>query len=278
MLTLQFVEFVTLELPVIPLQSDDNPFIMILFLSVFGIVAIYGGWKQYRTRQLIQDTPTEKVRSMAAGRTELKGRAWAVEEPFDAPFGDGEAVVGSWKIEEWEKTGEDDYDWVTKDSGDLLAPFVLEDDTGEALVDADDGIDLRISDANRTRYKVGKTEEEPPVVKDFLRTHSDLGVPDSGLSGVVFGEKRRYTQEIIPPGESVYVFGGAHTREGGEGSNADRLVIGEDDMSERFFVSDKSEDALASGLGKKALLIMGLGVVLLTAAFYIIVTEFGLAG
>lgn len=261
-------------------QSDsDDPGIVVLFLILFGVISLYGGWQRYQSRRLVQDTPTETARSMAAGRTELEGRALPRGKPFFQPFGDGTAVVGYYRIEEYEKDSDDEgSDWKTKEFNEFTDPFFLEDETGRALIDADDGVDLEISDENTTRITVGSTEEEPDVVKEFLRNHSSMGVPDSGLSGVVFGEKRRYTQKVIPPGEDVYVFGGATPRPDTEGANAEGLVVGEEESTGRFVVSDMSEDTLVSQYGWSALGIIALGVVLLALAFYIIVTELGLAG
>jgi len=274
------VELSTTLSQYVALQSDsDDPGIVVLFLVLFGVISLYGGWQQYKSRRLVQDTPTEKVRSMAAGRTELTGTALPREKPFFQPFGDGTAVVGYYRIEEYEKDSEDDgSDWKTKEFNEFTDPFFLEDDTGRALIDADDGPDLEISDENTTQITVGSTEEEPEVVKEFLRNHSSQSIPDSGLSGIVFGEKRRYTQKVIPPGDEVYVFGGATPRPDAAGSNAEQLVVCQEESTDRFVVSDKSEDALVSQYGWSALGIIALGVGLFALAFYIVVTELGLAG
>lgn len=267
----------TLDPALAPLQSDgdDNPFVLFLFLGGFGAMSLYGGWRRYRTSRLVADTPTERVRSMAAGRTELEGVARPRGEPFDEPFGDGEAVIGTYRIEEWEDD-DDGGEWKTKEFEKFTAPFYLDDGTGRALVDAEsDDPDLHVSDEHTDQWTVGSTESEPEPVAEFLRQRSSLDATSGGLTGVLFEQKRRYTQKVVPPGADAYVFGDAEVREIEEpgSSGAERLVINEDDATGRFIVSDMSEDELASSLGRAALGVLALGVLLLTAAFYVLLTQ-----
>lgn len=259
---------------VVPLQTTDDPLLVTLFLAGFGLVALFGGWHRYRTSRIVANTPTESVRSMAAGRTELEGTARPVDEPFDQPFDDGEAVLASYEIEEYHHD-DDGGDWHTLDSGELVAPFLLDDGTGRALVDVDRTVSLQISDEHRTRIRVDDDEQEPEVVKRFLREDSDVDVSDTGWFS---GEDRRYTQEVLPPGSDAYVFGDAQPREDAAGTGEERLVLRRDEGTDRFVVSDMREDELTDSMGRDALLGIGLGVLMLTGAFYVGLTNFVLVG
>lgn len=271
------VQLATLDrLSVLQFTDGDDAPILILLLAAVGVAAVYGGWQRYEAKRLIEDTPTESVRSMAAGRTELSGRARAVDEPFEQPFGGGEAVVATYEIEEYESSGKHS-SWNTKESGTLAAPFLLEDETGEAVVDPTAELELKVSDRYESQVTVGRTEEEPASIRHFLRTHSKMNVPDAGLSGVLFGEKRRYTQRVITPGETVYVLGGASPRPGIEVETDQDLVIGPEDASGSLIVSDMNEDRLASNYGRGAVLVIALGVLALAGAFYLLLSTLGIS-
>lgn len=41
-----------------PLQTTDDPLFVTLFLAGFGLVALFGGWRRYRTSRIVANTPT----------------------------------------------------------------------------------------------------------------------------------------------------------------------------------------------------------------------------
>lgn len=59
---------------------------MSLVVFVFGAVVLYSGFDQWRVKRLVQDTPTEQGRSVAVGRTELRGVAKPTYGTVDRPF------------------------------------------------------------------------------------------------------------------------------------------------------------------------------------------------
>lgn len=260
-------------------SSDDGDGFLVVVAGFFiGLFLIYYGFKLWRLKRLIQDTPTETVRSMAVGRTELAGTAHPRGEAFDQPFAEGAAVVAEYEIEEYEQNDEGS-NWDTKDRGRYLEPFDLDDGTGTVRVDADDGLEVRYSDGATTQFTVGSTEEEPPAVEAFLREHSSVSVPDAGPSGVVFGERRRYTQKVIPPGTEVYLFGNASQRADATGTaNEEALSVGRDEATGRFLLSDMDEATLTSKMATTAPLVIGVGVLVLAVGFYFALSALGIAG
>lgn len=231
------------------LESVGEAWVILVIFFVVGLGLVYDGFQKWKRMRLIQDTPTEKVRSAAVGRTELDGNCVPCEGTISAPFTDEECLVARYEVEEWEEDDNDDSggDWKTIESGTRYRPFELDDGTGSMRVEPEDDATFKFGNEHRTRIRVGRRQREPDEVVAFLREHTDQSVPMSGtISGTLFGDKRRYTQEIIPPGEDLYLLGGAHPHEGGSGSNADRLVFGRDEGSDEFIISTLGQDAIIS--------------------------------
>lgn len=314
--------------------------VAIPLLFGFGLVLFYGGFRQYRTTKLVQNTPTETVRAMAAGRTELRGTAEALGEAMQAPFAEEPALCATYEIEEHRH--DDGSDWVTIASGTLAEPFQIDDGTGSAIVNATDRVDLQVSAEHRTRIHIGAGEREPEPIRRFLASsRGDGGIdgvdvdgsplevaddvdnvvdiaggggfsgattggiaggmgttggitggmsPTGGMSddgGVVetlFDHRRRYTQEIIPPGTDVYCFGNAREREPGEEltgetdepASSQDLVVDYDETTDRFILSDKTEAHLTEDLGRWAPILVGVGVICMTGAFYLALSQVGI--
>jgi hypothetical protein len=270
----------------VPLQSDsgDNTLVFVLFFGI-GLVLVYGGFKRWQQMRLIQDTPTEKVRSAAVGRTELSGTAAPIDGvgTIPQPFTGGEALVATYKIEEWEEDHDHDPDdhgrdghWSTIDSGTMYKPFALDDGTGRMRVEPEADATYEISDEHRNRFLVQPGETPPDEVVEFFERQYDDD--DDGLLGGLLGggpgardaDKRRYSQQVIPPGEDVYLLGGAEPAGGGSGSNADRLVLRRDEGSEEFIISDKDEEELVSGYKWAAPALIVVGILLSAAMLYLL--------
>lgn len=247
-------------------DGDDDPFVFLLFLFLGGLFAIYWGWTRYRRYMLVRDTPTANVRSMPVGRVELEGRARVADRPLDAPFTDEECLFADWRVEEYRYDPEDEtHEWVTIASGQQAAPFFLEDDTGHVLIKADEDADFDLSGDNRRTVTVGGSESPPPVVASFIeaeRSDTDLteylGDAFGGVAEVFTDDgrighssnRRRYTQKVLPVGETVYVFGSARpvpveevpTRRAG--ANEDLLAVEADGGTDLFLISDREEERL----------------------------------
>ena len=86
--------------------------------------------------------------------------------------------------------------------------------------------------------------------------------------------RRRFTQEVLPVDEEVYVFGGATEREGAGGSNADRLKIETDDSSGLFIVSDRDEDGITKYYKRQGPVLIGLGLLMSAGTLYLLLHDF----
>lgn len=251
----------------LPLQVDVLDFGWVSLFFVLGLYMVYKGFDEYRVSRLILDTGTERVRSVAVGRTELAGRAREAETVFHRPFTDGECLYAHYTVAERDNS-DDGSEWNTVDTDTWVAPFDLEDDTGRIRIEPTPTTKFEISDANTTEIVVGEGDSPPPAIRAFLD-----GVASVGPSH----EKRKYTQEIIPTDATVYVLGGAEERDGADGANQDRLVIRRDDGSGRFVVSDMSQDELATTLTRRAPLLILVGLGMSVVCLYVLLSMLGLA-
>jgi hypothetical protein len=272
-------------------SSDDDPFFFLLIMFGAGLFAIYWGWKRYRRYQLIRDTPTSKVRSMAVGRTELQGTTGVDGDPMDAPFTDDPCVFAEWSIEEYRYDSQDDhYEWETIASGRDSMDFYLEDDTGRVLVRAGEHhADVDISSDHEQTIAVDDHETPPPAVRDFIHNDradwdltdlfdSPMDVITRGLSsdGSVGGSAndRRYNQTVLPVDHHVYLFGRAEPRPVEEtadrqmGANEDLLEMVPDSATGLFLISDRQEDKLTDYYSKMAPLAMVGGLAVSAVGLY----------
>jgi len=220
----------------------------------YALVALFGGsylirqgFRRRKQRQLMADTPTEQAQSLSMGPSEITGTAETSErEPAPAPFTDEQRVVAKYKIEEYDDTG-DDEGWKTVEEGVKHMPFYVDDGTGQVPIWPDDEATFDLEPEDWKTVHVDNSEAEPGPVDRFIDVTPDVGYP-SGSHGR--DGDRRYKQNLIKPGEEVYVFGTVQPREDGGGRrNVDNLEIRkvpEDDLRAEpmFLISDDSETDL----------------------------------
>jgi len=214
-----------------------------------GMVSLKLATDRYRKSRLVKNTSTERIRSVALGRTELNGVARPDGETCDQPFTAGECVYGTWRVREWKEANpHDDEDdsktWKTVSSGTVGDGLVLEDDTGAILLE-NPSTDL--SDELETSETVGRGTIPDGRTAEFLESQN---------ISVASDHRRRYEQGVIPAGTELYAFGeavrddeGAEQREQRLGDDYENLVaelvLGYDEDTGEFIVSDKTEDELA---------------------------------
>lgn len=249
-------------------SGDEGELLIALVVGFFfGLYLIYDGFNKWQTKRLIQDTPTEKVRSMAVGRTELAGVARHIDETVEAPFTDEECLHIDWEVEEWRKDSDDDeYHWETVARGSRSVPFTLDDGTGTVPVRAADGDPTyEISDANRWQTRVGRGQSPPPEVREFIERHdrrdddtSFFEEPVDALTDLVqsgrigsSNRKRRYSQTILPDESSIYLLGSAIPRDAADGGDESLLEITRTESLDTLLVSDRSEEELESYYSKR---------------------------
>jgi hypothetical protein len=247
-------------------RNDGLPFTWVVgagyavLVLVSGVYLIRQGFKRRKQRTLMTDTPTEDAESLSMGPSEITGVATPGDDgPTTAPFSDEDCVVAQYEIEEYE-SDDDGGNWKTIEEGVRHVPFSLDDGTGRVPVRPHDDATYDLEPADWTTTRVDSSDRGPAPVQAFVESTPDLGYPGSGdvqdfltdagldhVSDAGSDGDRKYKQNLIGPGEEVYVFGTVQPREDGGGTeNADNLVIrkvtDEDArMEPMFMISDDAE-------------------------------------
>jgi hypothetical protein len=104
-----------------------------LFAVGSGVFAFVHGFRALRLQQLIRDTPTAKVRSLAMGLVELQGGVRSRSRTC-GPFTDRECVWWEVEVQTLRQSNKGLRQWQTVHSERSGHPFYLDDGTGTALV------------------------------------------------------------------------------------------------------------------------------------------------
>lgn len=258
LLTLGFASiFVTGSIPRGEDAGETFVFITIVYYAL-GIVA-YWGFVTWRELRLIRNTPTSKIRSMPMGTVEVKGTAEQGPENviLKSPFSDEDCLFYKWMIQEYRDHGKNS-SWDTISSGTEGVRFVLDDGTGEVIVDPE-GADLEMPMDNN--FRVNSSDQESEEIREFL---NEKGI--GGPGGFIADNDRRYMEWFVTPGEDIYLFGYASNE---KDENGEYPILKQDSRAEMFMISDKSEKELTkSKKWRSALGMIGgsLGALLLYAS------------
>jgi hypothetical protein len=104
-------------------------------VAVAAAYAFWFGFRAWRKNRLIEDTPVSRVRSAVQGYVELRGRgAASPQNPIKSPLTHKSCAWWRYEIQEWRRSGKSKR-WVTIEEGTSEMPFVLDDGTGQCLVD-----------------------------------------------------------------------------------------------------------------------------------------------
>ena len=176
-------------------ESDPVGFwIGVLICSGIGGVLLFQGLKAFWRLRLIGDTPTARVRSAPQGYVELAGKARPLRGTVSAKLTGISCCWYRWRIEKRSRSGRSDH-WVTVNRGELERAFLLDDGTGECVIEPSGAV-----------LRCRATERWYSGVRGG-------GRGSSSSVGSLFGAQRRYrmTEERISEGETIYVLGQLET-------------------------------------------------------------------
>jgi hypothetical protein len=181
------------------MSGNERFKIWLLLLGLVG-AAVYSFWygfKAWRENLVVEDTPTSRVRSAAQGYLQLMGHGVIPpDEDLKGPLTGIPCTWWRYKIEERRSNGRS-RSWTTTQTDVSSTPFILDDGTGQCLVDP-------------------RGAEVFPNAKDVWYGGTewpDVRIPDGeGLFGkladvLLSGGNYRYTEYRLQPREPVYALG-----------------------------------------------------------------------
>lgn len=177
------------------------------FLTVLGL---WAGFVRLHRARMIENVPTAKVRSAPQGYVELTGTAEALPgEPIIAPLSGAPCCWYRYLIQSRANKS-----WTVVDKGVSDGVFVLRDDTGQCLIDPEGG---QVT-TQRWRLWYGNSEWPDRGSGERWGTRPDnwhrklnrlTGIQVEVDFGI--GDRYRYSEEVILPGDPVYAVGRFHT-------------------------------------------------------------------
>lgn len=246
-----------------------------LGLVIVGALVVRYGRREQRRSNRLSETETTEIDFLEPGTVEIKGTARPVEDgaTVEGPLSGDEALVTTVEVDKRVSTRHGS-SWQTIHDDETVRPFRVDDGTGEVRVDPPRDANVAL---DVTRTVVEGDEEPPEGIRRFVQREEAVDAADEG--GLISsGEKRRYGEGLIEPGEDVYVFGHA-VEESGDAWGEHRYVITDDDALDEFLLSDRSEEELTSGKKIGAVILYAVGgfLLLLGLPFTLIALVFLLA-
>lgn len=179
-------------------QAEPGKFWIATALAALGGAALFVfGFMQLKRARLLEDTPTSRVRSAAQGYVELHGHARLLPGPeVKSPLSHERCCWWQYKIEQRRTehlSGKRRTEWVTIENGTSDELFLLDDGTGECVIDP-----------------VGATVV-PSLSRSWRGSSSrPRGFPKQS-SWFAFGEYR-YTEQLLSYGAWLYALGQFQTQ------------------------------------------------------------------
>ncbi|MBN1860216.1 MAG: hypothetical protein JW840_02010 [Candidatus Thermoplasmatota archaeon] len=229
-----------------------------LLLVLGGIVLFVVGLYFQRKKQLIVDTPTSTIRSLAMGLVEIYGQVIPIKERlFKSPFTEKDCVYYLYTIEEYRSSGKSSH-WVTIKKEEQRDLFYLKDETGMVLIDPT-GAQIEARKDFECQSSLGK--DPPEQVIRFLRTRN---LTHEGFLGL--NKTMRYKETVIVPSDSLYIMGTAGEnpfKKQGTANQVDSIMIQKGTHEKQYYISDKQEKQIVTQLWLLAYGLGGCGIVLI---------------
>lgn len=161
---------------------------LFLFLTGGFLLGAYRFLRLQARRRLMEDMPTARIRSATQGYVELEGRARLMDgPPILSPLTHAECAWYRFKVEKREEDNGSQQRWTVIRQGTSSSLFLLDDGTGECVVDPDGAL------------------VEPVYRRSWLGATPH---PAGGIAAPWMGAgDYRYTEELIQSGEHVYALG-----------------------------------------------------------------------
>lgn len=220
-------------------MSDDGRILIAsMFGTVAGVIFFFKGLKDLRLRRLIQNTPTSKIRSMAMGLVEIKGKAKFAEEKLISPISKKECVFYEYIVEEYRSSGKSGR-WVKIAGNKSENKFYIEDNTGKALINP-----KNITANYNYDIKTNGSRQLPEKVKTYLEKK---GYKVNGI----FRKSYRCREIYVEEGDNLYVLAKTKKLNNGE------IIISGEDCTFSYMSDHVEKELIKKLLGQIILKVYG---------------------
>lgn len=213
----------------------------IVFVFV-GLLTINKGRRERAESGRIEETETTAIGDLTPGPTEIKGTVHPTNDATiqQSPFSNTESIATHIEIKEWHTGGQGAGNWRAIYEEKSAEPMVVEDGTGEVEVELppEGGLNLET-----TETTIESDDEPPPEIRQYVENHTDVDIPERHSVGALsVGERRRYVEGVLEPGEDVYLLG--KVRKPDAGWDEQEYVLDTPTAEGDFILSNKSEEEL----------------------------------
>lgn len=217
---------------------SNDPLIYSIIGAGAGVFLFINGFRWLRQKKLIENIPTSKIRSLAMGLVEIKGKVVKEKKILKSPFSNKDCVYWKYKIERWHQSKNGGH-WVTVKHGDNKMKFHVKDDTAQVMVDPE-GATLDIPpDFEKVS---GVRKSMPAGVEKFCQSNNIK------TKGLFFKRKMRFREWYLEPSDEVYIMGTAgdnpHVEDSTGQKNVDDIMIQKGKNEKFYYISDKPEGSL----------------------------------
>ena len=229
----------------------------------------YNSLKNLKLKRLIENVPTSKMRSVAMGLVELKGKIEVSDKVLEDPFDKKKCVFWRVHIEERVKRGKHGR-WITRHKAKGQVPFFISDDSGSVLI--------KLEGANMDDVKRDSQYETALLFSDKLplNVRNYCNKNRIRFRGLFGGKKRmRCRVTYLEPNDNIYVLGHARPLLQKEIKNSKSATAAIEMVNNSvFIVSDKSEKELIEDRGGQ-FWVVPLGIIFSGLGLGLILNVFG---
>lgn len=248
--------------------AKDGGLFGVLLLCA-GLYMFYNSLKNLKLKRLIENVPTSKMRSVAMGLVELKGKIEVSDKVLEDPFDKKKCVFWRVHIEERVKRGKHGR-WITRHKAKGQVPFFISDDSGSVLI--------KLEGANMDDVKRDSQYETALLFSDKLplNVRNYCNKNRIRFRGLFGGKKRmRCRMTYLEPNDNIYVLGHARPLLQKEIKNSKSVTaVIEMVNNSIFIVSDKSEKELIEDRGGQ-FWVVPLGIIFSGLGLGLILNVFG---
>ena len=186
-------------------------YILLIAGPLLALLFFYLWRKAKRTHDLMTATETSPIGQLTEGPAEVRGRTATSEEPLISPWRQQQCVHYCFHVQQRRSStnskGHTSHYWVTYIKDEKTLPFLVKDETGQAVVDSSK-IKFVI---NQDRFfRSGLMNDADTDLQQLLETRYN-----KKTEGWMFNKTLKYTETALELDEEVYVFGDASKLGGG---------------------------------------------------------------